>query len=51
MACGGRAKTTASPLGVCTDCTVQSLPAYLVYHTCACDQLLEINHYSTTHAL
>jgi hypothetical protein len=26
-------------------------PAYLVYHTCECEQLLGINRYSTTHAL
>jgi hypothetical protein len=29
---GGRAKTTASPLGVCTDCTgISTLPRYLLY--------------------
>ncbi len=36
------------------DYTVVSLPAYLVYHMYmlhVCEQLLEINRYSTTHAL
>jgi hypothetical protein len=53
LVCGGRAKTTclnSQRLYGLLYSVQLSLPAF-VYHTCVCDQLLEINHYSTTRAL
>ncbi len=56
MLCRGRSNgdfliNSRNLLEVCTDCTVTTVPGYLVCHTYVCKELLEINRYSTTPAL
>ncbi len=55
MRCGGRAKTTVSPLGTSPSLhglySSLYLPTSCIIHMCVCDQLLKITLYSTSRPL